>query len=224
MYEFKIALTHEEIDDLLFLQEEEKLARDVYLYSYNKYNVQIFKNISNSEIQHMNNVLQLLNKYNLQDSASPNIGEFHNVTLQSVYNELIIQSDISLLEALKIGDKIEDLDIRDIGLNEARTSKLDILSLYSTLKCGSRNHLRNFNNQFSKPVRSQSKGNKIYLFIKRTFYILYKSLISKEYRVFLFKSLTDKNWYKEYLISKTVCEALEKMNKFNVLIDKHLNK
>jgi hypothetical protein len=147
LYEFKIALTHEEIDDLLFLREEEKLARDVYLYSYNKYNVQIFKNISNSEIQHMNNVLQLLNKYNLQDSASPNIGEFHNVTLQSVYNELIIQSDISLLEALKIGDKIEDLDIRDIGLNEARTSKLDILSLYSTLKCGSRNHLRNFNNQ-----------------------------------------------------------------------------
>lgn len=147
LYEFKIALTHEEIDDLLFLREEEKLARDVYLYSYNKYNVQIFKNISNSEIQHMNNVLQLLNKYNLQDSASPNIGEFHNVTLQSVYNELIIQSDISLLEALKVGDKIEDLDIRDIGLNEARTSKLDILSLYSTLKCGSRNHLRNFNNQ-----------------------------------------------------------------------------
>ena len=147
MYEFKIALTHEEIDDLLFLREEEKLARDVYLYSYNKYNVQIFKNISNSEIQHMNNVLQLLNKYNLQDSASPNIGEFNNVTLQSIYNELIIQSDISLLEALKVGDKIEDLDIRDIGLNEARTSKLDILSLYSTLKCGSRNHLRNFNNQ-----------------------------------------------------------------------------
>mgnify|MGYP000967418141 FL=1 len=147
LYEFKIALTHEEIDDLLFLREEEKLARDVYLYSYNKYNVQIFKNISNSEIQHMNNVLQLLNKYNLQDSASPNIGEFNNVTLQSIYNELIIQSDISLLEALKVGDKIEDLDIRDIGLNEARTSKLDILSLYSTLKCGSRNHLRNFNNQ-----------------------------------------------------------------------------
>ena len=37
LYEFKIALTHEEIDDLLFLREEEKLARDVYLYSYNNY-------------------------------------------------------------------------------------------------------------------------------------------------------------------------------------------
>ena len=58
-------------------------------------------------------------------------------------------------------------------------------------------YLRNFNNQFSKPIRGQSKLNKIYMFIKRIFYILYKSIIYKEYRVFLFKCLTDKNWYKE---------------------------
>ena len=58
-------------------------------------------------------------------------------------------------------------------------------------------YLRNFNNQFAKPIRVQSKRNKIYIFIKRIFYILYKSIIYKEYRVFLFKSLTDKNWYKE---------------------------
>ena len=61
-------------------------------------------------------------------------------------------------------------------------------------------YLRNFNNQFAKPIRVQSKRNKIYIFIKRIFYILYKSIIYKEYRVFLFKSLTDKNWYKEKLI------------------------
>ena len=61
-------------------------------------------------------------------------------------------------------------------------------------------YLRNFNNQFAKPIRVQSKRNKIYIFIKRIFYILYKSIIYNEYRVFLFKSLTDKNWYKEKLI------------------------
>ena len=61
-------------------------------------------------------------------------------------------------------------------------------------------YLINFNNQFTKTVKGQSKRNKIYLFIKRIFYILYKSIIYKEYRVFLFKSLTDKNWYKEKLI------------------------
>lgn len=140
-------LTTQEIEDLLFLREEEKLARDVYLFSFEKYNLQIFKNISNSEAQHISSVLNLLNKYNIDDPASLEIGIFNNVDLQSIYNILIEQSSISLLEALKVGNKIEDLDIKDLSLNETRTDKLDLLLVYTSLKCGSRNHLRNFNNQ-----------------------------------------------------------------------------
>ncbi len=140
-------LTQEEIDDLLFLREEEKLARDVYLYAYDKYGFVIFNNISNSESQHMNSVLQLLNKYNLTDSASDIRGEFNNSDLQTIYNDLIEQVNISLLEALRVGDLIEDLDINDLNANEQRTDKPDLLAVYGLLKCGSRNHLRNFNTQ-----------------------------------------------------------------------------
>ena len=140
-------LTQEEIDDLFFLREEEKLARDVYLYAYDKYAAVIFKNIANSESQHMNSVLQLLNKYNLTDSASEIMGEFNNTTLQIIYNDLIEQVNISLLEALRVGDMIEDLDINDLNVNEQRTEKTDLLTVYGLLKCGSRNHLRNFNAQ-----------------------------------------------------------------------------
>lgn len=143
----EIILTTQEIKDLLYLREEEKLARDVYLFSFDKYNLQIFKNISNSEDQHMSSVLNLLNKYNIEDPASSEIGIFNNVELQNIYNMLIEQSGISILEALKVGNKIEDLDIRDLSLNETRTDKLDLLLVYASLKCGSRNHLRNFNNQ-----------------------------------------------------------------------------
>ncbi|SFS34298.1 DUF2202 domain-containing protein [Lutibacter maritimus] len=143
----QISLTTNELDDLLFLREEEKLARDVYLFSFEKYNMQIFKNISNSEVQHMSNVLQLLNTYNIDDPASTEIGVFNNSALQAIYNELIEQSSISLIEALKVGDKIEDLDIRDLALNELRTDKSDLLSLYGSLKCGSINHLRSFHSQ-----------------------------------------------------------------------------
>jgi hypothetical protein len=109
--------------------------------------MQIFKNISNSEVQHMSNVLQLLNTYNIDDPASTEIGVFNNSVLQTIYNELIEQSSISLIEALKVGDKIEDLDIRDLALNELRTDKSDLLSLYGSLKCGSINHLRSFHSQ-----------------------------------------------------------------------------
>ena len=60
-------------------------------------------------------------------------------------------------------------------------------------------YLRDFKIQFNNPIltRSKPKYIKIYLFIKLGLYIILKSIIYKEYRVFLFKSLTDKNWYKE---------------------------
>lgn len=140
-------LSQNEKDDLLFLREEEKLARDVYLYSFDKYGTLIFKNIASSESSHMNSVLMILNTYNLEDPAFESRGIFKNTELQEIYNQLTILSDKSLLDALKVGNIIEDLDIRDLGLNEKRTEKSDLLNLYQLLKCGSRNHLRNFNSQ-----------------------------------------------------------------------------
>jgi hypothetical protein len=140
-------LSQEEIDDLLFLVEEEKLARDVYLYSYNLYSTLIFKNISNSEQTHLNSVLQLINKYNIPSLSLKSAGEFNNQDLQNLYFLLVEKCDESLLSALEVGNLIEDLDIFDISENEKRTDNIDILKVYASLKCGSQNHLRNFNNQ-----------------------------------------------------------------------------
>ncbi|HHC80695.1 MAG TPA: DUF2202 domain-containing protein [Flavobacteriia bacterium] len=137
-------LSQQEKDDLLFLREEEKLARDVYLFSFDKYGEAIFNNISQSEQQHMDQVLTLLNAYQLSDPASADRGVFVNQELQTLYNNLTAQSDISLVEALKVGATIEDLDIRDIEDFESRTTKTDILSVYDKLRCGSRNHLRSY--------------------------------------------------------------------------------
>ncbi len=137
-------LSQQEKDDLKFLREEEKLARDVYLYSFDTYGEALFDNISKSEQQHMDQVLVLLNTYNLNDLASTERGIFTNQILQGLYNDLTAQSDISLIEALKVGATIEDLDINDIDDFESRTTKADILNMYDKLKCGSRNHLRSY--------------------------------------------------------------------------------
>lgn len=144
-----IPLTQNEISDLKFLREEEKLARDVYLYSYDKYQTNIFKSISKSEQKHMDSVLNLLDKYNIPDPASTEVGVFVNQDLQLLYEKLITQSDISLIEALKVGATIEDLDINDIGNYIANTSKPDLLSVYESLLCGSKNHLRSFTSQLT---------------------------------------------------------------------------
>jgi len=139
-----VQLSQAEINDLKFLREEEKLARDVYLYSYDKYQLMIFDNISQSEQRHMNSVLNLLNKYGIPDSASTEKGVFKNPDLQKLYTSLTKQADISSVEALKAGATIEDLDINDIDNFTANTTKPDLLNVYGNLNCGSKNHIRAF--------------------------------------------------------------------------------
>lgn len=138
-------LTNQEREDLLFLAEEEKLARDVYLFSYDTHNQQIFNNISNSEQSHMNSVFGLLDKYEIPNPVEDNpVGFFIDSNLQVLYFQLIAQATPSLNDALEVGALIEDLDIHDISTLEGHTSKSDILNVYSKLTCGSRNHLRSF--------------------------------------------------------------------------------
>ncbi len=60
-------LSQEEIDDLVYLREEEKLARDVYLHLYNTWGQWIFENIAASEQQHMDAVKTLLDRYGIHD-------------------------------------------------------------------------------------------------------------------------------------------------------------
>ena len=63
-------------------------------------------------------------------------------------------------------------------------------------------YLSIFNNQLinSKTTKRRHKRIKRYLLLKIRLGIIYKSLIYKEHRVWLFKRVTDKNWYKEKLV------------------------
>ena len=141
------SLTQDEKDGLIQMREEEKLARDVYLYSLDLYGKQIFSNISNSEQTHMDRILELLVTYNLPDPASAETGVFNNPELQKLYNDLTALSKTSLLEALLAGATIEDLDIYDLEELVKTTNKSDILLAYENLNCGSRNHMRAYTRQ-----------------------------------------------------------------------------
>ena len=145
-----VELTQEEKDMLIHMREEEKLARDVYDYLFNVHGLQIFDNISNSEQVHMDKVLLVLNKYNIPDPALPNAGEFSDTFLQNLYNQLTAQGDPSVIDALKVGATIEDLDIYDLQEFSPQTDNEDILNLFEdTLECGSRNHMRAFYSQIT---------------------------------------------------------------------------
>jgi len=138
-----LELSTEEQMDLSFLREEEKLARDVYLYNYQLYGATIFSNIPSSEQTHMDKVLELLELAALEDSMTSNeIGSFENEDLALLYTQLTQQSATSLEEALKVGALIEDLDIADIETMMEHTTNSALLSVYSNLVCGSKNHIR----------------------------------------------------------------------------------
>lgn len=139
------SLTAQEEEDMLFIREEEKVARDTYLTSYDLWGLTIFSNIASSEQSHMDAMLKLLKKYNLSDPAAGNVvGEFTNQTLQNLYDTLAGLSSSSAVAALKVGGLIEETDIHDITVAVSHSQHQDITKVYETLMCGSRNHLRGF--------------------------------------------------------------------------------
>ncbi len=140
-----LPLSLEEETDLLYMREEEKLARDTYLTLYELWENTVFSNIASSEQMHMNAILKLLKKYDLEDpAAGSEIGEFTNTDLQALYNYLIELGDDSELDALLVGGIIEETDMRDINLAIEHSLHDDIDAVYESLLCGSRNHLRSF--------------------------------------------------------------------------------
>ncbi len=134
-----------EAEGLLYMREEEKLARDVYQVLYQKWELTIFQNIASSEQTHMDAVKALLDRYNLSDPAADKaVGEFTNSKLQELYDQLVEEGSKSLESALRVGAAIEEIDILDLEERLAQTDQADIQLVYENLMKGSRNHLRAF--------------------------------------------------------------------------------
>lgn len=143
-------LSEAEVQDLLHMREEEKLARDVYTALGEKWEVPIFNNIAASESQHMEAVAQLIDKYGLEDPVGDlGPGEFSDPELKALHDELVDTGLESLVKAYQVGAQIEDLDIDDLQKAIERTDRADIDQVYENLMRGSRNHLRAFVTQLT---------------------------------------------------------------------------
>ncbi|OYV40062.1 MAG: ferritin [Thiomonas sp. 20-64-5] len=144
------ALSTTEADALVFMREEEKLARDVYQLLYAQWGQKVFSNIAASEQQHMDAVALLLTRYSLPDPAAGTaVGVFKDSALQQMFNTLMAQGQTSLVAALTVGATIEDLDIQDLQQRIATTDNADIALVFNELMKGSRNHLRAFISQLT---------------------------------------------------------------------------
>jgi len=139
------ALTEEETAGLLFMFEEEKLARDVYNVLFATWGQPTFQNIASSEKMHMDAVQTLLVQYGIEVPGDV-AGVFKDASLQALYDKLIVTGKLSLADALKVGATVEEVDIVDLQSRLALTQNLYIQQVYNNLMRGSYNHLRNFVN------------------------------------------------------------------------------
>jgi len=140
-------LTAVELEMMHHMMEEEKLAYDVYVTLFELHGTSIFDNISKSEQTHMDAASELLAKYNIENTASTTLGVFNESHLQELYDALVVMGSQSLIDALKVGATIEDVDIYDLEEYLGITENADIISVFDFLNCGSRNHLRGFMSQ-----------------------------------------------------------------------------
>ena len=139
-------LSATEVYYLEFMREEEKLARDVYIEMYELWGLPVFSYISESEQRHMDAVKRMLDAYGLVDPVEDEnaVGVFQSSELAALYSVLIDEGELSLMSALRVGALIEEVDIEDIQHAIDATDPEDIRSVYESLLCGSRNHLRAF--------------------------------------------------------------------------------
>ena len=145
--------TEAEAKTLQFMHEEEKLAKDVYLTLYDKWNIRAISNIASAEQRHQDALKGMVDQYGIPSVVqSAKVGEFNNPELARMYKELTEQGLASLEGALKVGGMIEELDIMDLQKAIAESDKSDLDGVYENLMRGSRNHLRAFARQYNRQL------------------------------------------------------------------------
>jgi len=143
-------LSQAETDGLLFMYEEEKLARDVYTYFSTLYTQPMFSNIASSEQTHMDSVKGLLDRYDLAVPVADTAGVFNNPDLQQLYTDLTASGSQSLANALLAGGAIEEIDILDLKERLPQVDQADIQQVYESLLYGSYNHLNAFSSVYAQ--------------------------------------------------------------------------
>lgn len=126
---------------LRHMREEEKLARDLYLYFDARWGSRVFANIAASEQMHMDQILSFLQAYGLSDPATTVAGTFNDVALQQLYDQLATRGGTSLLEALRAAAYVEEVDIRDLRLAADAASDTSLQQMYLNLTSASYSHL-----------------------------------------------------------------------------------
>jgi hypothetical protein len=168
--------------------------RNEFNYSFVEQDSQVINRIS---------VLSYSNKINLSIIANQinDTGFYYKaMALRNAYDVFLLSKKTNAKDAVHTLDKLTNPLNCFLAACYEIFNRVESLEYNNTKKAAS--YLNVFNSQFIKRKTTKRRHKRIraYLFLKSRLDILRKSIIYKEYRVWLFKRVTDKNWYKEKLI------------------------
>ena len=134
--------TDTQLENLHFMQEEEKLARDVYIALYDQWADHPYSNISYSEQTHMDAIQDVLDQYEITSLMHTDTAVFNNGALQALYDSLVAVGNTDQQLAIMIGAEIEEIDILDLenALANEFTEGV-VYDTYNNLLSASKKHL-----------------------------------------------------------------------------------
>ncbi|MDD2638799.1 MAG: DUF2202 domain-containing protein [Methanothrix sp.] len=137
-------LSPREEEGVLFIWEEEKVARDLYKELYRETEQSIFMDLARSEQSHMDQAKTLIDKYDLKLPVKDEPGVFSNSTLINLYKELLARGMQSQEDALKVAATFEEISIVDLERELKVADNDDMRVVFQGLLAGSRKHLRSY--------------------------------------------------------------------------------
>jgi hypothetical protein len=133
-----------DIQGIMFIWEEEKVARDLYSSLYRGTNLTIFADLARSEQRHMDQAGMLMDGYGMKAPVTAEPGVFSNETLDGLYADLLAQGRRSEEDALKAAAVFEEISIVDLEREISSARAEDVRAVYQGLLAGSRKHLRSY--------------------------------------------------------------------------------
>lgn len=138
-------LTPVQLEQLIRMREEEKLAHDVYVTLAQSSGLPIFNHIAKAESQHMRAVERLASRYSPAIAgANLPVGSFSDPQFQTLYKSLVSAGRASPSAAVMVGAKIEEMDIKDLQTLLSQNPPQDVSQVFEHLLKASKNHLRAF--------------------------------------------------------------------------------
>lgn len=144
-YTPSVPLTDIETENVTYFRKAEKMGRDLYVAFYDLWDYSMFDIAANSEQNHMDAMLLLIDLYGLPDPvADLDPGVFNDPDLEARYTELLTRGTPTLNEAMIAGAVTQEYEIAELTEALAIVENGNVVTIYNNLLLASRNHLRSF--------------------------------------------------------------------------------